>query len=48
MPNFVRTHLPSRSVVDSDTIKTLAMFSCAGLVVSLLLMLNGVDLGPGF
>jgi hypothetical protein len=48
MTDFVRARLASLSVVDSDTIKTLMLFSCAGLLVSLLFMLSGIDLGPGF
>jgi len=48
MSEFVRARLASLSAIDTDTIKTLALFSCAGLLVSLLFMLSGIDLGPGF
>ena len=33
---------------DIETLKTIAMFCGAGLVVSLLLATYGVDLSPGF
>jgi hypothetical protein len=48
MTDLVRTYLHSLSVADSDTIKTLVTFSCAGLLASLLFMLSGIDLGLGF
>jgi hypothetical protein len=34
--------------VDVETIKTLVMFCCVGLTISLMLASYGVDLSPGF
>jgi hypothetical protein len=33
---------------DVETLRTIAMFCGAGLVVSLLLATNGLDMSPGF
>jgi hypothetical protein len=33
---------------EADTLKQLALFCCAGLLVSLLMMTYGLDLSPGF
>jgi hypothetical protein len=33
---------------EADILKQLALFCCAGLLVSLLMMSYGVDLSPGF
>jgi hypothetical protein len=35
--------------IDVDTLRTIAIFSCAGLLLSLVLLLTyGIDLSPGF
>jgi hypothetical protein len=36
------------SIAESDTLKQLLLFGCAGLLVSVLMMTYGVDLSPGF
>jgi ribose/xylose/arabinose/galactoside ABC-type transport system permease subunit len=33
---------------EADILKQIALFCCAGLLVSLLMMTYGVDLSPGF
>jgi hypothetical protein len=33
---------------EADILKQIALFCCAGLLVSLLLMTYGLDLSPGF
>jgi hypothetical protein len=33
---------------ESDILKQVALFCCAGLLVSILMMTYGVDLSPGF
>lgn len=33
---------------EADILKQVALFCCAGLLVSLLMMTYGVDLSPGF
>jgi hypothetical protein len=38
----------SETSVDSQILKQLVIFACAGLVVSLLAMTYGVDLSAGF
>jgi hypothetical protein len=37
----------ARAKLETDTLKTLAIFSCAGLVLSLALALTGWDLSSG-
>jgi hypothetical protein len=34
--------------IEADILKQLALFCCAGLLVSVLIMTYGVDLSPGF
>ncbi|MGW1421023.1 hypothetical protein ACWAT4_13035 [Bradyrhizobium manausense] len=43
-----RFSLPFEVKDDADALETLAIVSGAGLLASLLLLLNGVDLGAGF
>jgi hypothetical protein len=37
----------ARAKVKNETLNALAIFSCAGLVLSLAFALTGLDLGPG-
>lgn len=39
---------PATSSLEADTLNQLALFCCAGLFVSLLMMTYGLDLSPGF
>jgi ribose/xylose/arabinose/galactoside ABC-type transport system permease subunit len=39
---------PGLSPFEVDTLKQIAVFALAGLVVSLLMMTYGLDLSPGF
>jgi ribose/xylose/arabinose/galactoside ABC-type transport system permease subunit len=38
----------SATPAEADILKQVALFCCAGLLVSLLMMTYGVDLSPGF
>lgn len=42
------SRLSAATNVETETLKLLAIFSCAGLVASLLLATCGLDLSPGF
>jgi hypothetical protein len=39
---------PEENRLETETLKLLAVFCCAGLVVSLLCATHGLDLSPGF
>ena len=42
------SRISSTTNIETETLKVLAAFCCAGLAVSLLVATYGVDLSPGF
>jgi hypothetical protein len=44
---FLARRIPA-SDMESDVLKQMALFACAGLLISFLLMSYGVDLSAGF
>jgi len=42
------SRLSATTHIETETLKVLAIFCCAGLVLSLLLATYGLDLSPGF
>jgi hypothetical protein len=42
------SRLSATTNIETETLKLLAVFCCAGLVVSLLCATYGLDLSPGF
>jgi hypothetical protein len=44
---FLARRVPATQA-EADILKQIALFCCAGLLVSLLLMTYGLDLSPGF
>jgi hypothetical protein len=51
MATIVRAFLRASKILsqtDTETLKTIVIFSGIGLLISLLLVIYGVDLNPGF
>jgi hypothetical protein len=44
---FLARRVPATDA-EADILKQVALFCCAGLLVSILMMTYGVDLSPGF
>jgi ribose/xylose/arabinose/galactoside ABC-type transport system permease subunit len=44
---FLARQVPATDA-EADILKQVALFCCAGLLVSILMMTYGVDLSPGF